>query len=281
MTGRWRRHTRGARPGLTLIELLIAIAVLAVLGALLLSRHPDLTRQEEPPPAASEAPEPPSPPAAPVVLPVPDQPPAPTAYGMELSLQETLDRLGFTVNVPRIYHGHSIADARGYRTSTRDDSMAVERFECRGEASFQELSRQASLAGVTSFVIETASGNTDRLLEPASSPKSPWLSRDAGATAVKSWRGPANFSLDFDGGGFGAVPLSSIAGDNPGGESALLVLPARTGGEWVDDGRNTGHWEGGSESGAYLLCWEDLPRSGSPDYQDLVILARGIQPVSE
>ena len=71
------------RSGLTLVELLVAIAALGLLEVLLLT-------------VRTPAPRPP------LLLAVPTPAPLMPA-GCELSLQTTLDRLGFTVNVPRSY----------------------------------------------------------------------------------------------------------------------------------------------------------------------------------
>src|SRR5947209_20094831 len=99
MNGRPRSGQR-MRSGLTLVELLVAVAVLGTLGALVLSVQT---------PVSTFAP--PLPPAPP---PLPPGPPAPpsvviTRYGGEVSLQTTLDRLRFTVNLPRSYHGRQLA----------------------------------------------------------------------------------------------------------------------------------------------------------------------------
>jgi len=77
---------------------------------------------------------------------------------------------------------------------------------------------------------------------------------------------------------FNCGRISSVAKENPHGMPHLLVLPARKNAYWVDEGRNTGHWEGGENTGDFLLCWEDWSSRTDGDYQDLVIRARGIVP---
>jgi len=89
-------------------------------------------------------------------------------------------------------------------------------------------------------------------------------------------RGTYRFSVSFPPNGYTQGPLFSTAEDNPHGPQ-LLVLPARRGGTWVDEGENTGHWEGGADENGCLLCWEDTVHLDS-DFQDLVIDAEGIQP---
>jgi len=77
---------------------------------------------------------------------------------------------------------------------------------------------------------------------------------------------------------FNCGRLSSVAKENPHGMAHLMVLPARKNGYWVSEGGNTGHWEGGENTGDLVLCWEDWSSRTDGDYQDLVIRARGIVP---
>jgi prepilin-type N-terminal cleavage/methylation domain-containing protein len=278
MDGRPRSGQR-IRSGLTLVELLVAIAVLGVLGGLLLSAQ---TSAPTPPP-----PLPPAPPAPPpVVL---------ARYGSELSLQTTLDRLGFTVNVPRSYQGRRLANGGPGHASTRSDEVPAERFRADGPVLFSELSRQADLGTATTFRADTTAGDEVVLfgrVDPLTTDQ-PARSRDrlpawalAGSgrvgsdearTATCGLHGPFRLSIDFPNNSYTRGPLFSTAKDNPGGASQLLVLSARRGGTWVDEGERTGHWEGGSNTGAYLLCWEDTVH-GDNDFQDLVISAEGISP---
>jgi len=92
------RHPSGrrTRSGLTLVELLVAIAVLGGLEILLLTLQPP-PPEPAPPPLAYYQPS-----AHPTMSPLPTPR---VVYQGEMSLQTTLDRLGFTVNVPRITMG--------------------------------------------------------------------------------------------------------------------------------------------------------------------------------
>jgi prepilin-type N-terminal cleavage/methylation domain-containing protein len=243
---------RGARPGMTLIELAMAIAALGLLGCLFLaSRMPSAGTECNDPPAIAIS----TPPAPPHIW-----------YG-EKSLQETLDRLGYTVNVPHVYHGRRV-DTDGYRFSTRDDSIAAGWFCTRGTASFQIVSQQAALSGETTLCVSGRGGRLHPLLGPE-------------VRSVTNWEGagPVRFALTFSDNSFQNSTLYSTPGENPGGSAQLIVLPARTGGRWVSTDEGWNYWEGGEDTGEYLLCWEDLDH-GDADYQDLVLLARGLVPVT-
>jgi len=130
-----------------------------------------------------------------------------------------------------------------------------------GPILFSKLSHQSSLASVTTFNAVTPEG--DRVVPFGRSIALP---------------GSFRFSIDFPKNPFSRGPLFSTSEDNPGGASQLLVLRGQRGGTWVDEGDNTGHWEGGVDTGEYLLCWEDWVH-GDGDFQDLVISAKGIEPV--
>src|SRR5947209_1781469 len=112
MIGR-RLSGQRMRSGLTLIELLVAIAVLGLLEALLLTAPTFAPAPEKPLSIA------PPRPATGVVV----------RYGGEMSLQTTLDRLGFTVNVPRDYQGRRLANWGSGRVSTRSDEAPSGWFE--------------------------------------------------------------------------------------------------------------------------------------------------------
>jgi len=250
------------RSGLTLVELLVAIAVLGALEVLLLTAQPPAPAPDPPPPLS-------------IAPPPPSDEPAPY-YGGELSLQTTLDRLGFTVNVPRVYEGRRLANWAGGRVSTRSDAMPSGWFKTVGPVRFAAASRQSALRDMTTFSAETPSGDRIVLL--------PRLGGGHGAadaeTARIARRGPRGtyrFLLEFASNGFTRGPLFSTPSDNPDGAAVLLVLPARRGGRWVDEGENIGHWEGGTDQNGCLLCWEDWVR-GDNDYQDLVVYAGGVRP---
>src|SRR5713226_3032711 len=116
MIGR-RPSSQRMRSGLTLVELLVAIAVLGLFEALLLT-------------AQTPAPAPPTP------LSIAEPFPAPVTHapsGGELSLQATLDLLGFTVNVPRDYQGRPLRTWGPGRVSTRSDEGPSGWFEADGQ----------------------------------------------------------------------------------------------------------------------------------------------------
>jgi prepilin-type N-terminal cleavage/methylation domain-containing protein len=269
MNGR-RLWGQRMRSGLTLVELLVAIAVLGLLEALLLT-------------ARAHAPVPSTPLSLAVPVPAPLMP-----AGGELSLQTTLDRLGFTVNVPREYEGRPLMNRQSGRVSTRSDAVPSGWFEADGLVQFLEVSRQSDLGSVTTFAAETAAGDRIELFLPAASTVAyqppPEPDRDGtGAPDMTPRRttceihGTVRFSLDFPANPYNPGHLFSTGEDNPDGASHMLALLARKGGTWVDEGENTGHWEGGVADGTYLLCWEDAVQ-GDNDFQDLVVYASGIRP---
>jgi prepilin-type N-terminal cleavage/methylation domain-containing protein len=277
MIGR-RPSSQRMRPGLTLVELLVAIAVLGLFEALLLTAQ-----------APAPAPPPPTPlsTAEPFPAPVTRAP-----SGGELSLQATLDLLGFTVNVPREYEGRRLANWRPGRVSTRSDALPSGWFEADGPVQFLEVSRQSALSNVTAFSAETTGGRKIELFPRIESTPDdglphrpgPWPegngagSSDMAARRVRrEIHGTVRFSLSFPPNPFNPGTLFSTAQGNPDGLSHMLALRARRGGTWVDEGGNTGHYEGAAEDGTYLLCWEDAV-NGDNDFQDLVVYAEGIRP---
>jgi prepilin-type N-terminal cleavage/methylation domain-containing protein len=272
MIGR-RPSGRRTRSGLTLVELLVAIAVLGGLEVLLFTLSSPPPEPVSPPLSFTQSSPPPMEPAF----------PAPRiVYQGEMSLQTTLDRLGFTVNVPQDYHGRHLANYGPGHVSTRSDALPAGWFEANGPARFKAVSRQSSLRNQTTFEALNSSGDTIELL-PRGQMKERWGYSQAADTATRELRGRVRFSLEFAPNGFTAGPVFSTAEDNPGGAAQLLVLPARRGGTWVSEGENVergryfGHWEGGTDDGGCLLCWEDWVH-GDNDFQDLVVYAEGIQP---
>lgn len=219
--------------------------------------------------------------------------------GRELSLQATLDRLGFTVNVPRQYEGRRLANWPPGRISTRSDAVPSGWFEADGPVQFLEVSRQSALGSVTAFAAETTDGRQIELfprIEPSESsgfPPPPELQRDGyypsgpsgqtpqnltGRRMTRPIHGTVRFSLDFPPNPFNPGRLFSTAQGNQDGLSHMLALRARRGGRWVDEGGNTGHYEGAGADGNYLLCWEDAV-NGDNDFQDLVVYTGGLRPV--
>jgi prepilin-type N-terminal cleavage/methylation domain-containing protein len=256
------------RSGLTLVELVVAIAVVGLFGALLVT---------------ARAPAPVSLP--PLLLAVPTPAPLMPADG-ELSLQTTLDRLGFTVNVPRAYQGRRLANWRPGRVSTRSDAVPSEWFEADGPVQFLEVSRQSALGSVTAFAAETSDGRQIELfprIDPSGEEGLPprpdvGVCPDLAARRVtRELHATVRFALDFPPNSFNPGRLFSTSQGNPDGLSHMLALRTRKGGTWVDEGGNTGHWEGGVADGNYLLCWEDAVH-GDNDFQDLVVFAGGIRP---
>jgi prepilin-type N-terminal cleavage/methylation domain-containing protein len=261
MNDSWNSNTRQARRGLTLPELLMTIAVLGALGCLVLARRSTAPAIVTSCPAL-EAP----------------APALPARTGGEMSLQETLDRLGYTVNVPRSFQGRRLSNPSGYRVSTGDDTLAAEWFEGSGAVQLQELCRQSAYGSWTRFGAMTAGDESIPLLAPSDRCGEYGSGAGPGRAVESGLTGAARFFIEY---GFGGPPvhLSSVASANPGGSPQVIVLPARTGGAWIGEGGRSGHWEGGEETGDYLLCWEDLPQ-GDNDFQDLVVLVRGIRPAS-
>jgi prepilin-type N-terminal cleavage/methylation domain-containing protein len=267
MIGR-RPSGRRTRSGLTLVELLVAIAILGGLEVLLFT-------------LSAPPPEPVAPP--PLSMAQPPPPPAPRVYySGEMSLQTTLDRLGFTVNVPQDYQGRHLANFGPGHVSTLSDALPAGWFTANGPARFKAVSRQSSLRNETTFEALNSSGDTIELLPRGGSYDRVGYAQ-AADTATRELRGRIRFSLEFAPNGFNSGQFFSTAEDNPGGGSQLLVLPARRGGTWVSEGENGeqerdfGHWEGGTDDNGCLLCWEDVVH-GDNDFQDLVVYAEGIQP---
>lgn len=269
MIGR-RLLSQRMRSGLTLVELLVGIAAAGLLGALLLTAR--ATAPVSPPP---------------LTLAVPTPAPLMPDAGRELSLQETLDRLGFTVNVPRQYEGRRLANWPPGRISTRSDAVPSGWFEADGPVQFLEVSRQSALGSVTAFAAEPTRGRRievfprigstgdDRLALGTSEGDSPDL---AARRVTREIHGTVWFSLDFPDNPFNPGRLFSTAQGNPDGLSHMLTLRARRGGRWVDEGGNTGHYEGSrADDGTYLLCWEDAV-NGDNDFQDLAVYTSGLRP---
>jgi hypothetical protein len=205
----------------------------------------------------------------------PSSPPPRIVYQGEMSLQTTLDRLGFTVDVPQEYEGRRIAQWGGGRVSTRSDALPSGWFRTVGQTRFTAVSRQSALRNATTFSAETPSGDRIKLLPR----RGGYGDGSDGATraATLDLRGTYRFLIAFAPNGFSKGPFFSTPADNPEGGAQLLVLPARRGGTWVDEGENTGHWRGGSVEKGCLLCWEDVVH-GDNDFQDLVVYAQGVLP---
>ncbi len=206
--------------------------------------------------------------------------------GGELSLQETLDQLGYTVNVPTTHGGQPLTPQRPYRVSTRSDAVDAETFQGDGEADFRILSQQAMLAGTTVFGIEGASSSgsgdaEETLLRPVATGFGLWLSNDDGPAGTRFVAGGQNvrFFIRDTQDSFHLGALTSRAADNQGGGSQVIVLPALSGGTWVDEGSDTGHWENSDASHGYLLCWEDS--RWDADYQDIVVLVQNVHPLAQ
>lgn len=202
--------------------------------------------------------------------------------GGELSLQETLDQLGYTVNVPTEHGGQPLTPQRPYRVSTHSDAVNAETFAGDGAAAFRVLSQQAMLAGTTVFGIEGAGGDGEEtLLRPAASGDGLWLSNNNGPAQTRFAAGGQNvrFFIRDTQDSFHLGALTSRAAENQGGGSQVIVLPALSGGTWVDEGDDTGHWENSDTSHGYLLCWEDS--RWDADYQDMVVLAQNVHPLAQ
>lgn len=207
-----------------------------------------------------------------------------TPGGGELSLQETLDQLGYTVNVPVEHGSQPLTPQRPYRTSTRSDAVNAETFTGDGDAAFRILSQQAMLAGTTVFGIQGASsgdGVQETLLRPAARGYGLWLSNNNGPAGTRFVPGGENvrFFIRDTQDSFHLGALTSRAADNQGNGSQVIVLPALSGGTWVDEDDNTGHWENSDASQGYLLCWEDS--RWDADYQDMVVLIQNVHPLAQ
>jgi hypothetical protein len=258
MFGRQSGSRARAWRGLTLLEMVIALGVMGVLGALVLSCRVSAPAVHAPSPEVS----------VPLSCPAgaeaePEQ--------AELSLQDTLDRLGYTVNVPASFHGREL-DPRGHQRSIRDDSLDEAWFRSIGTVTMQLISQQSDLGAATRFVVEEPLGEQMSSFEPVESggfDDSPrlltWESSD-----------PVRFRLDFPPDADRSQSLYSTPEDNPDGGAQLMVLPVRKNGYWVRQDGQSGYWQGGEETGEYLLCWEDRTDGSDADFQDLVFVARGI-----
>jgi hypothetical protein len=203
-------------------------------------------------------------------------------YGGEISLQETLDRLGYSVNVPARYEGQPVTQPSPYRTSTRSDAVPAEWFTGGADARFRMLGQQAMLAGTTRFGFVDADGRAGVLLRPTVSGYGLWIGNDAGPAARQSLApaGRVRFYVHDTSEQFRLGMLTSGPNGSAGPTSShVVVLPALTGGTWVDEGGDTGHWEGSTSSHGYLLCWEDS--RWDADYQDMVVLVQGVHPLAE
>lgn len=258
MFGRQSGRGMRARRGLTLLEMIVALGMMGVLGALVLSCRVTTPNVKAPRPEVS---------AVSTCDAVLDT----GSPQEELSLQDTLDRLGYTVNVPATFHGHSL-DPRSYRRSTHDDSVDESWFRSIGTVSMQLISQQTDLDAATRFVVEEPPGEQVDSFEPVAQcgfDESPQL---------LTWEShnPVRFRLDFPPDADRSQSVYSTSEDNPSGAVHLMVLPVRKNGYWVQQDNQSGYWQGGEETGEYLLCWEDRTDGTDGDFQDLVFVARGI-----
>lgn len=196
-------------------------------------------------------------------------------YGSEVGLQETLDRLGYTVNVPTEYGRHKLKRWNDYRLSTTSDALPASRFQVGKSARFTKVSEQAMLAGSTDFGVADTQGGRHSVFPPDHNQNTFWISSEAGA--ARSWPSirSTRFYLNETSHMLSPGVLSSVPQANADHTPHLLTLPALKGGQWIDEGSNTGHWQGGMDTGALLLCWEDWQ---DYDYQDMVILAQNVVP---
>jgi hypothetical protein len=206
-------------------------------------------------------------------------PPAPKPAGnqidllQEIGLQETLDRLGYTVNVPTDYAGHTLNRWNDYRISTADDSLPAERFHG-DQSTFSMLGQQAMCAPSTFVGAIDTEGRTTELFHPDPNSSGMWLNATTPRSATVNVHGTFRLFIQDTSHRMGVGTLYSTAQNNYDRSAHLLVLPALVGGTWIDEGNNRGHWSGGKSRG-YLLCWEDW---NDFDYQDIVILATQIEP---
>jgi hypothetical protein len=173
----------------------------------------------------------------------------------EYSLQESLDRLGFTVNVPERYQQVPLTHWGSYRTSTKNDSISAEWFQRRGAARFRVIGWQTAQPTTLRFSVIPPSKNGVTLLRQVHSDVRFFLNTSRGKTATYS--GSTTFMVDWE------------------GARRRLVFPAIRGGVWVNQGKERGYWRGGKSDGSYLFCWDD---SADHDFQDLIIQASGIRP---
>lgn len=193
----------------------------------------------------------------------------------EVSLQETLDRLGYTVNVPAVYGGHTLLRWTNYRLSTGDDSLSATSFHSLKMPRFTKVSEQAMLGGSLEFGVTDERGVKEAILAPDHNRTTFWISATEGASCAWRVADSLRFYLNDTENILHTGALSSVPQANADHAPHLLALPARKGGTWVKEGNNTGHWQGGADTGAVLLCWEDWRDF---DYQDMVILAEDVQP---
>jgi hypothetical protein len=264
-----------ARSGLTFTELLVLIAGLAVVGFLLLTAY----RAPHDPIEAR------TPPPAPQFHPTPTRQPTLTDYAPHQPvggepLRKVLECLGFTVDLPRWYHGREIA-RRGEGITTGNDSVNAGWFEADGMVWIQELSWQSGFNGQTTLSTTVPGDETIRLLKPARVGTDCWIRCSGGRSVQREIHRSFRFALDCPmKNGYGQEPLLSCLGDSPYASDNVIVLRARTGGSWWGDGPgDKGHWIGGKYTGDYLLCWEASAGGGDLDYQDEIFLVRGVKPV--
>jgi hypothetical protein len=178
--------------------------------------------------------------------------------------------------------GRPLVRWNDYRTSTRSDAVDAIRFGDDGEkVTFRMLGQQAMLARTTLFgyTEKHCTGEAEvPVLRSGPEHNGFWLSRDGGP-AIQCWL-PWNtrrFFLHETSGNpvLGARSFRPRNKARSEDASRLLVLPALSGGTWVEDGNRAGHWEGSTRNEGYLLCWEDT--SFDSDYQDMIVLVLGVQ----
>ena len=196
----------------------------------------------------------------------------------ELSLQETLDRLGYSVNVPTEYDGREVLNYNGYRTSTQDDSIAAETFTGQGTASFQLVSQQAYLATHTVFGLIDGNGKRLEVQQPIQKTCENWIGNKKSNPIKENVVGKVGFYIDSGkvGRSFGNSLYLSTSDQNPRNGRFAMILPVSVGGEWVIEAGSSGHWQGGTASGEYLVCWDDSDLDH--DFQDMVIVVNGLTP---
>jgi len=193
----------------------------------------------------------------------------------EISLQDTLDRLGYTVNVPAEVDGHRLFNwMQPAHQSDLSDAIHADVFASGGRSSFRELGVQSLFGRVSSLGIQGLNSKTQQDLW-LSSPPGPWISSDVGQTADVSRDQIFTLHLACN-----VSHISSNANQNADSECHLLVLPALVGGLWIHDSSNFGHWSGGKWTGEFILCWDDGGMPRDYDYQDVVVLASGVLPIS-
>lgn len=184
---------------------------------------------------------------------------SPPMSEVEYGLQRSLDRLGFTVNVPASYRGRPLlrwSDAE--RVSAQSDALGAEWFRGSGEVRFRVVGQQSNQVFGHALGVLPSLGRSVTLIDP-----------------VGVFRPEGRFLLSLTGG-----KSAKYAGKSPfrvtwTATNEVMVLPAKRGGRWVRQGANRGYWSGGTDTGAYLFCFDD---SGDHDFQDLIILAQGLKP---